>query len=115
MVLSGRGVTPRSGLPAVKSPSAASMRGLGLFGILIPKETARRPLFYRRETCSRDVRSGASYRRASGKREHVYIARQLHELAFHNERRLAIDATGYDSTPTIEFTWSMILASMRGH
>jgi hypothetical protein len=48
-------VTPRSGLPAVKSPSAASMRGLGLFGILIPKETARRPLFYRRESCSGDV------------------------------------------------------------
>ncbi|WGD50291.1 D-2-hydroxyacid dehydrogenase family protein [Bradyrhizobium sp. CB1650] len=27
---------------------------------------------------------------------------------------IAVTATGYDSTPTIEFTWSMILASMRG-
>ena len=27
---------------------------------------------------------------------------------------IAITATGYDSTPTIEFTWSLILASMRG-
>ena len=28
--------------------------------------------------------------------------------------RIAVTATGYDSTPTIEFTWSLILASMRG-
>jgi phosphoglycerate dehydrogenase-like enzyme len=27
---------------------------------------------------------------------------------------IAVAATGYDSTPTIEFTWSLILASMRG-
>jgi phosphoglycerate dehydrogenase-like enzyme len=27
---------------------------------------------------------------------------------------IAVTTTGYDSTPTIEFTWSMILASMRG-
>jgi phosphoglycerate dehydrogenase-like enzyme len=27
---------------------------------------------------------------------------------------IAVTATGYDSTPTIEFTWSMILASIRG-
>ena len=27
---------------------------------------------------------------------------------------IAITATGYDSTPTIEFTWSLILAGMRG-
>jgi phosphoglycerate dehydrogenase-like enzyme len=27
---------------------------------------------------------------------------------------IAVTATGYDSTPTIEFTWSLILASMRG-
>ena len=27
---------------------------------------------------------------------------------------IAITATGYDSTPTIEFTWSLILANMRG-
>jgi phosphoglycerate dehydrogenase-like enzyme len=27
---------------------------------------------------------------------------------------IAVTATGYDSTPTIEFSWSMILASMRG-
>ncbi len=27
---------------------------------------------------------------------------------------MAVTATGYDSTPTIEFTWSLILASMRG-
>src|SRR6202045_1915901 len=27
---------------------------------------------------------------------------------------IAVIATGYDSTPTIEFTWSLILASMRG-
>jgi phosphoglycerate dehydrogenase-like enzyme len=27
---------------------------------------------------------------------------------------VAVTATGYDSTPTIEFTWSLILASMRG-
>jgi phosphoglycerate dehydrogenase-like enzyme len=27
---------------------------------------------------------------------------------------IAVTATGYDSTPTIEFTWSMILACMRG-
>src|SRR5258707_14349113 len=27
---------------------------------------------------------------------------------------IAGTATGYDSTPTIEFTWSLILASMRG-
>jgi phosphoglycerate dehydrogenase-like enzyme len=27
---------------------------------------------------------------------------------------IAVTATGYDSTPTIEFAWSMILASMRG-
>src|SRR5258706_4524988 len=26
---------------------------------------------------------------------------------------IAVTATGYDSTPTIEFTWSLILASMR--
>jgi phosphoglycerate dehydrogenase-like enzyme len=26
----------------------------------------------------------------------------------------AVTATGYDSTPTIEFTWALILASMRG-
>jgi phosphoglycerate dehydrogenase-like enzyme len=30
------------------------------------------------------------------------------------ERGIAVTATGYDSTPTIEFTWSLILASMRG-
>jgi phosphoglycerate dehydrogenase-like enzyme len=29
------------------------------------------------------------------------------------ERRIMVTATGYDSTPTIEFTWSLILASMR--
>jgi phosphoglycerate dehydrogenase-like enzyme len=29
------------------------------------------------------------------------------------ERRIVVTATGYDSTPTIEFTWSLILASMR--
>ena len=27
---------------------------------------------------------------------------------------IAVTATGYNSTPTIEFTWSLILASMRG-
>ena len=27
---------------------------------------------------------------------------------------ITVTATGYDSTPTIEFTWSLILASMRG-
>src|SRR5712664_486521 len=27
---------------------------------------------------------------------------------------IAVTVTGYDSTPTIEFTWSLILASMRG-
>jgi phosphoglycerate dehydrogenase-like enzyme len=27
---------------------------------------------------------------------------------------IKVTATGYDSTPTIEFTWSLILASMRG-
>ena len=27
---------------------------------------------------------------------------------------IAVTATGYDSTPTIEFTWSLILATMRG-
>jgi phosphoglycerate dehydrogenase-like enzyme len=27
---------------------------------------------------------------------------------------IAVTATGYDSTPTIEFTWSLILTSMRG-
>jgi phosphoglycerate dehydrogenase-like enzyme len=27
---------------------------------------------------------------------------------------IAVTATGYDSAPTIEFTWSLILASMRG-
>ena len=27
---------------------------------------------------------------------------------------IAVTATGYDGTPTIEFTWSLILASMRG-
>lgn len=27
---------------------------------------------------------------------------------------IAVTATGYDSTPTIEFTWSLILSSMRG-
>src|SRR5215831_91752 len=27
---------------------------------------------------------------------------------------IAVIATGYDATPTIEFTWSLILASMRG-
>src|SRR5215471_7545592 len=27
---------------------------------------------------------------------------------------IAVTATGYDPTPTIEFTWSLILASMRG-
>jgi phosphoglycerate dehydrogenase-like enzyme len=27
---------------------------------------------------------------------------------------IAVTATGYDSTPTIEFAWSLILASMRG-
>jgi phosphoglycerate dehydrogenase-like enzyme len=27
---------------------------------------------------------------------------------------IAVTATGYDSTPTVEFTWSLILASMRG-
>jgi phosphoglycerate dehydrogenase-like enzyme len=27
---------------------------------------------------------------------------------------IAVTATGYDSTPTIEFTWSLLLASMRG-
>jgi phosphoglycerate dehydrogenase-like enzyme len=27
---------------------------------------------------------------------------------------IAVTATGYDATPTIEFTWSLILASMRG-
>src|SRR3984885_7293290 len=27
---------------------------------------------------------------------------------------IAVAATGYDSTPTIEFSWSLILASMRG-
>lgn len=27
---------------------------------------------------------------------------------------IAVTATGYDSTPTIEFTWSLILASVRG-
>jgi lactate dehydrogenase-like 2-hydroxyacid dehydrogenase len=27
---------------------------------------------------------------------------------------IAVTATGYDSTPTIEFTWTLILASMRG-
>src|ERR1700740_845617 len=27
---------------------------------------------------------------------------------------IAVTATGYDSTPTIEFSWSLILASMRG-
>jgi phosphoglycerate dehydrogenase-like enzyme len=27
---------------------------------------------------------------------------------------IAVTATGYDATPTIEFAWSMILASMRG-
>src|ERR1700756_3514192 len=27
---------------------------------------------------------------------------------------IAVTPTGYDSTPTIEFTWSLILASMRG-
>src|SRR5271156_4021348 len=27
---------------------------------------------------------------------------------------IAVTMTGYDSTPTIEFTWSLILASMRG-
>jgi phosphoglycerate dehydrogenase-like enzyme len=30
------------------------------------------------------------------------------------ERGILVTATGYDSTPTIEFTWSVILASMRG-
>jgi phosphoglycerate dehydrogenase-like enzyme len=30
------------------------------------------------------------------------------------ERGIMVTATGYDSTPTIEFTWSLILASMRG-
>ena len=30
------------------------------------------------------------------------------------ERGILVTATGYDSTPTIEFTWSLILASMRG-
>ena len=30
------------------------------------------------------------------------------------DRGIAVTATGYDSTPTIEFTWSLILASMRG-
>jgi phosphoglycerate dehydrogenase-like enzyme len=29
------------------------------------------------------------------------------------ERGILVTATGYDSTPTIEFTWSVILASMR--
>jgi phosphoglycerate dehydrogenase-like enzyme len=29
------------------------------------------------------------------------------------ERRVVITATGYESTPTIELTWSLILASMR--
>src|ERR1700756_5482841 len=29
------------------------------------------------------------------------------------ERGIVVTATGYDSTPTIEFTWSVILASMR--
>jgi hypothetical protein len=27
---------------------------------------------------------------------------------------IAVTATGYDSTPTIEFSWSLILASRRG-
>src|ERR1700733_8669675 len=27
---------------------------------------------------------------------------------------IAVTATGYDSTPTIEFSWSLLLASMRG-
>ncbi|WP_346016198.1 D-2-hydroxyacid dehydrogenase family protein [Bradyrhizobium sp. C-145] len=27
---------------------------------------------------------------------------------------IAVTATGYDSTPTIEFTWSLIMANMRG-
>jgi phosphoglycerate dehydrogenase-like enzyme len=31
-----------------------------------------------------------------------------------NDLGIAVTATGYDSTPTIEFTWSLILASMRG-
>jgi phosphoglycerate dehydrogenase-like enzyme len=30
------------------------------------------------------------------------------------ERGIQVTATGYDATPTIEFTWSLILASMRG-
>jgi phosphoglycerate dehydrogenase-like enzyme len=30
------------------------------------------------------------------------------------ERGIMVTATGYDSTPTIEFAWSLILASMRG-
>src|ERR1700693_275427 len=30
------------------------------------------------------------------------------------ERGILVTATGYDSTPTIEFTWSVILAGMRG-
>jgi len=30
------------------------------------------------------------------------------------ERGIAVTATGYDSTPTIEFAWSLIMASMRG-
>jgi len=30
-----------------------------------------------------------------------------------NDLGIAVTATGYDSTPTIEFTWSLILASMR--
>ena len=30
-----------------------------------------------------------------------------------NDLGIAVTATGYDSAPTIEFTWSMILASMR--
>jgi len=30
------------------------------------------------------------------------------------ERGILVTATGYDSTPTIEFAWSLILASMRG-
>src|SRR5262245_16207861 len=29
------------------------------------------------------------------------------------ERSIAVTATGYDSTPTIELTWTLILASMR--
>src|SRR5467141_3389508 len=45
------------------------------------------------------------------KREHTPLTREILTAA---DRGIVVTATGYDSPPTIEFTWSLILASMRG-